>query len=97
MKIYSEVIVAYDVAQNKARKKLFDGLLDIGLYPIQKSVFWGRVNSAERKAISRLFEKWLEGEDRALGLPARLSEAVARGDCFGYSKKEFEETSFEIL
>lgn len=57
MELYSEVIVTYDVADNKNRKKLREGLLDIGLSDIQKSVFWGRVNKAERKAVTRLFQK----------------------------------------
>jgi hypothetical protein len=36
---FNECVVAYDIENNKDRKKMFDGLKDIGLRPIQKSVF----------------------------------------------------------
>ena len=39
MAIFYEVLVTYDIEDNKNRKKLFDKLKDMGLNSIQKSVF----------------------------------------------------------
>ncbi|MCB1174405.1 MAG: CRISPR-associated endonuclease Cas2 [Leptospiraceae bacterium] len=95
--LFIEVIVAYDIADNKARRKLHDGLLNLGLYDIQKSVFWGRLNQAERKAITRLFSQLLQKDDRALILPAQMYKAVTAGDCFGYQEDSFVEKRSEII
>ncbi|MCT7468282.1 CRISPR-associated endonuclease Cas2 [Aliarcobacter cryaerophilus] len=40
MAIFYEVLVSYDIEDNKNRKKLFEVLKDMGLNSIQKSVFW---------------------------------------------------------
>ncbi len=39
MAIFYEVLVSYDIEDNKNRKKLFEELKDMGLNSIQKSVF----------------------------------------------------------
>ncbi len=63
MDLFSEIIVSYDISNNKARKKLYDSLLDLGLLPIQKSVFWGRVLDAELKSIIDLFPMYVNSEN----------------------------------
>lgn len=60
---FNEIIVSYDISNNKMRKKFHDLLLDFGLQPIQKSVFWGRVLAPEMKTISNNFPKYINQED----------------------------------
>ena len=55
-KVYSQVIVSYDIEDNKLRKKLFDELKNLGLMSIQKSVFWGYVLTSEKRVIKTLFK-----------------------------------------
>jgi CRISPR-associated protein Cas2 len=60
-----EVIISYDIEDNKSRTKLFDALKDFGLKPIQKSVFWGILINAEYREIKSLIEDYLQPEDKA--------------------------------
>lgn len=78
MNLYREIIVCYDVSENKARKKIADGLKDFGMVPIQKSVFWGELLPAEEKAVLKLLQKWIAkgGDDRAFLVPASLSSRI---------------------
>jgi CRISPR-associated protein Cas2 len=46
-----EILVSYDIENNKIRSKLFDKLKDFGLRPLQKSVFWGRIRKPEEKLL----------------------------------------------
>lgn len=90
MKLYREVLVAYDVEDNKRRDRLFKGLKDIGLRPIQLSVFWGMVLGAEEKAIRRLFRNELDRElDRAFIIPVSVADNPRTG-LFGYTISPFE-------
>lgn len=90
MKLYREVLVAYDVEDNRRRNRLFKGLKDIGLQPIQLSVFWGIVLGAEEKAIQRLFQKELDrNEDRAFIIPVSVADNPRTG-LFGYHVNPFE-------
>ena len=36
---YTQVVISYDIADNKKRLKFYEVLKDFGLLPIQKSVF----------------------------------------------------------
>ncbi len=84
MKLYNEVMVCYDVEDNKVRTRLFGRLKDLGLRPIQKSVFWGHLNTAEERAVLRLFREELDkATDRAFLVRAPLAE-VAERYSFGY-------------
>ena len=95
--MYSQVIVCYDIKDNKKRGKLFLELKDIGLIPIQKSVFWGYVLSSEKRVIKELFKKYCDKEsDKAFIVNAALSENMQ--NCFGYKKDDFKHPeSFEII
>ena len=65
-----EVLICYDVSSSRARAKLFDALKDIGLSPLQESVFWGRLRPAEERAIAREFDRLLDKTtDRVLLMP----------------------------
>lgn len=73
MGIRKEVLVAYDLEDNKSRTKLFEKLKDLGLCPIQKSVMWGFLSQAEQSAVHRLFNEYLERKtDRAFLIRAEL-------------------------
>lgn len=59
-KLYQPWLVCYDVEDNKIRKKLFDTLKDLGMVAMQKSVFWGRLNKAELRALEREARKLVD-------------------------------------
>ena len=65
MAIFYEVLVSYDIEDNKNRKKLFEELKDMGLNSIQKSVFWGELKIAEVNILPHLFEKYCKEQDKA--------------------------------
>lgn len=44
-----EVIVCYDIHNNKTRKKFREALLNVGLTNIQESAYWGKVPNWQRK------------------------------------------------
>lgn len=71
-----EVLVCYDVEDNRRRRLLGEALLDIGLIRIQKSVFWGLLRPADERAVKREFDRLLEKDtDRAFLARTRLSGA----------------------
>lgn len=96
--MYFEILVCYDIGDNKRRRKLVKELKDIGLINIQESVFWGRVLNAELQTLRRILETLLKKpEDKAFILRASLSEQIERNS-FGYSDFSiFEERDYEIL
>jgi len=96
--MYLEVLVCYDIADNKRRRKLVKELKDLGLLNVQESVFWGRIVYAEFKAVRNLFEKLLKKEeDKAFLIRCDLSKQVGN-QSFGYPDKSmFEEKEYEII
>lgn len=98
MQLFQEVLVSYDVTDNRARTKLFQRLKDYGLIPIQKSVFWGRVNEAEKRAVYRLFRELLNGpDDCAFIIQANISEQMKKGG-YGYENTVlFRQQEYAIL
>ena len=95
--MYSQIIVSYDIEDNKNRKKLFEELKDIGLQPIQKSVFWGYVLISEKRAITELFKKYCAIEtDKAFMVNGTLDKDL--DNAFGYDEDDFRHPeSFEII
>ncbi len=95
--MYSQIIVSYDIEDNKNRKKLFEELKDLGLTPIQKSVFWGYVLVSEKRAIKKLFKKYCDKEiDKAFMTNAVLDKDL--DNSFGYNEQDFKHPeSFEIV
>ena len=90
MKLYREVLIAYDVEDNRRRGRLHKALKDIGLQPVQYSVFWGLILGAEEKAIQRLFRRELDRrKDKAFVIPVRASEN-SRTQIWGYVMDPFE-------
>ena len=70
-----EVIVAYDIENNKKRRKLHEQLKDAGMIGVQKSVMWGRLLPADVRLIKRILKDELDKQDdRAFVLTSKLSE-----------------------
>jgi CRISPR-associated protein Cas2 len=89
MALYTQVIVSYDVADTKKRNKLFGELKDLGLKPIQKSVFWGYLLPSERGIVHLLFEKYCCIEtDKAFMTNVLIDKNIE--DTFGYDDEDFK-------
>jgi CRISPR-associated endonuclease Cas2 len=98
MYLLKEVIVSYDIVNNKSRKKVHDSLLDLGLISIQYSVFFGRLNQAELSAMNRILEKYIDREsDKSFFITGNFSIQLMN-QCIGYSRKDiFENKDYEII
>ncbi len=88
-KLYNEVLVSYDIEDNRQRTRLFKKLKEISLRPIQKSVFWGYLNLAEERAVRRLIAEHCARGDKAFIVRARLSSQIADKNSVGYAKADF--------
>lgn len=95
--MYVQVLVSYDISDTKQRGKFFEELKDIGLLPIQKSLFWGYILPSEKRVIKELFKKYCDEEtDKALIVNATLDKVIE--DTFGYTKESFSHPNgFEIV
>lgn len=95
---YIEVLVAYDIEENKLRRKVHNLLRDYSLRPIQFSVFWGYLSPAEERAVQRALKEQLDSEsDKALVLRVRLSKQIPTGSV-GYCAQDFETLkNYELL
>lgn len=98
-KLFHEVLVSYDIENNRQRSRLFRELKDISLVPIQKSVFWGHLNRAEEKAVERLLKKYCAAGDRAFIARIDLSSQIAERNSVGYAATDFPATPvrFHVL
>lgn len=94
---YTQVLVAYDISNDKKRRKVYEGLKDIGLHPIQKSVFWGNIHLKDKENILGLYSKYCDSKcDKVIMLNAPLSDNIDY--CFGYREEEFAQPRmFEVL
>ena len=95
--MYVQVLVSYDISDTKKRNKLFEALKDVGLKPIQKSLFWGYILPSEKRVIKELFKIYCDTKsDKALIINASLDKAIE--DTFGYEQEDFKHPSgFEIV
>jgi len=97
-KLYQEVIVSYDIEDNKSRTQLFKHLKAMSLVAIQKSVFWGHLKLAEEQAVKRLFHKHCDTNGKAFLVRVKLSENI-KNNSKGYKYQDFpsQPTTYEIL
>ena len=51
MSLYVKYLVCYDISNTRTRSKFFDFLKDLGLTPIQKSVFFGDLKTPEVRSL----------------------------------------------
>ena len=83
---YSKFLVCYDIEENKSRTKFFDRMKDIGLVPIQKSVFYGDLNNAEMISIKKIaFELLNPATDKCLIVKCNLQPEQIKQQGIGYS------------
>jgi len=72
---YRHYLVCYDIENNKKRNRFFKFLKDIGMTPLQKSVFWGELAQAEFHAMKREAHKELDPEtDKIFWVVTSLDE-----------------------
>lgn len=84
----TEVLIAYDIEDNKTRTRLFNHLKDVGMISVQKSVMWGRLLPADIKLAKRILDNEIESEtDKAFVMVSKLSE---NANFYGM-KPDFEE------
>ncbi|WP_158618537.1 CRISPR-associated endonuclease Cas2 [Legionella sp. km535] len=74
IRLYKEYIISYDIGDNSIRRTIFEKLKDIGLTPIQKSVFWGYLNEPEIRFIANFLKKELNEPDSAFITPCTLAK-----------------------
>ena len=98
MSQYVKYLVYYDVTDNKSRTKFSNALKDLGLIPIQKSVFYGDLKPPEARSISSLAKKFLNEEtDSCFWFPCHLDLQKLRS-CFGLKDFQYEEPDgFKVL
>ncbi len=71
----TEVLISYDIENNKTRTRLFNQLKDVGMISIQKSVMWGRLLPADIKLAKRILANEIESNtDKVFILVSKLSE-----------------------
>lgn len=56
MSLYVKYLVCYDISNTRTRSKFFDFLKDLGLTPIQKSVFFGDLKTPEVRSLKAAAE-----------------------------------------
>jgi len=88
-KLHNEVLVSYDIEDNRNRRQLFQKLKELGLVPIQKSVFWGHVNAAEEASVVRMLRDYSEVGDRAFIVRVKLSAQIAEKNSVGHNPQDF--------
>ncbi len=94
---YTQIIIAYDIADNKKRVKFYESLKDYGLKPIQKSVFWGYILPSERKSIIASYKDYCDDKsDKVIMVNTSLEQNIP--ECFGYIKDLFRKPDdYEII
>jgi CRISPR-associated protein Cas2 len=97
MSVFSEIIVCYDIENDKHRRIFAGKLKNFGLTRIQRSVFWGFVTKAEKASILKLFKSELDESDKAFIVDSQLSKTFERNS-FNYQKSDFPPlTSYETI
>jgi len=93
-----EFLIVYDIEDNKIRKKLFDRFKDFGMNPIQKSVFWGLLNKAERQCLEREIEILLnkKNTDKVLIIEIDIQKNI-NTFFIGHSENDFKVSSHGII
>lgn len=76
-----EVLISYDIENNKKRTQLLNQLKNIGMISVQKSVMWGRLLPVDIVLARRVLKEELDKDcDKAFILVVKLSE---HADFFG--------------
>ncbi|MFC1759090.1 CRISPR-associated endonuclease Cas2 [Planctomycetota bacterium] len=70
-------IVIYDISSDRARKKISDRLLDIGLTRTQYSVFLGTIDKNRADELTLFAEEQLAKTDRLYIIPVQRDDLAA--------------------
>lgn len=70
-------IVIYDISADRARKKIADRLLDIGLIRTQYSVFFGTIDKNRADELTLFAEEQLAKTDRLYIIPVQRDDLAA--------------------
>ncbi len=90
-------LIAYDISDNKSRTRIFENLKDLGLSPVQNSVFWGYLTVAEFRAAIRLLEKACkDADDRGLAIPISIAD-IGKAKAINYPENVFVKVDYEVL
>ncbi len=81
------MLVSYDISENKPRRQMADLLLDLGLQPIQKSVYFGYLSRAEIQALAREGRKLLDADTDSLFWVRVDLPAVIDHQCLGHKPR----------
>ena len=95
-KLRQEYLLCYDIGETKKRHRLFERLKDYGMIPVQKSVFWGDINIAEKRTIERLIKDTVTDEgDKVLFFAVEAFHKTTFMQ--GHQPEEFVEKKFGII
>lgn len=79
MSIFTKYLVCYDIDSDRTRSRFFDALKDLGLVPLQKSVFYGELNPAELRELWKMSRKMLdEDTDKCFWIPCSIKTEAMR-------------------
>jgi len=94
--MFSQLLVSYDIENDKSRRKVYQELKNIGLFPIQRSVFWGYVLPSEKKSVRDILKKYCKDADKAFLTNVQLDKD--EDNLIGYEDSEFlHPESFEVI
>lgn len=75
---------------------MFEALKDLGMRPMQESVFWGYLRVAEKRAVQRLLTRYCcEESDRALMFRVTLAD-LKEVFLVNYQSDAFDPVEFEV-
>ena len=91
MSQYTRYLVCYDIQDSKGRRRFFSFLKDLGLVPLQESVFYGDLKPAEARSLGiRAAEMLDSSTDKCFWFPCSLDVDRMR-TCVGYKHFVYED------
>ena len=91
MSQYTRYLVCYDIQDSKVRRRFFSFLKDLGLVPLQESVFYGDLKPAEARSLGiRAAEMLDSSTDKCFWFPCSLDVDRMR-TCVGYKLFVYED------
>jgi CRISPR-associated protein Cas2 len=93
-----DVIVCYDIPDNKRRTKVHDRLQDFGLSAVQYSVFWGRLLHSELNSTRRFLDQFIkpDQDEKIILLTGQFMEQLNK-QSIGYPAGSWQEIEYVSL
>lgn len=76
-------LVSYDISDNRARRRMSELLRDLGLAPVQKSVYFGYLTRAELRSLARDARQHLDAGSDSLFWARVDLPALLETQCLG--------------